>query len=135
MIRVAIAILVALALAPLEAAAATCEGPNPAITAAKVIGVTNAGTENVYRLSGTVTNLGGSRQPTNTLQHVGIYYAGDRLDSRSIPPLLAGQSFTFTYDWQRALDAGPGTTTVEFRMNMRRGENCYPANGTNSVTF
>jgi hypothetical protein len=135
MIRVFIAILISLALAPLGVAAATCAGPNPAITSASVKGVTNAGTANIYHLTGTVTNLGASGQPSNALQHVDIYYAGNRLDSRSIPPLAVGQSFTFGYDWRRALDAGPGTTTIAFRIDMRQGEDCNPANGTKSVTF
>lgn len=46
-----------------------------------------------------------------------------------------GQSYTFGFDWDRSSDAGPGTTTVDFRTRMIQGSNCHPSNGASSVTF
>jgi subtilase family serine protease len=135
MIRILTIGLLALTLAPVNALAATCAGPNPAITSATVKNVTSAGQSNTYHLVGTVTNLGSSAQPKDTLQFVDIYVDEQKRDSRGIPPLAPGQSYTFGYDWARAADAGKGTTTVRFRMDMRQGSDCNPNNGTNSVTF
>ncbi len=58
MIRASIIILFVLALTPLGAPAATCAGPNPAITSVAVKNVTSNASTNEYRLVGTVTNLG-----------------------------------------------------------------------------
>lgn len=135
MIRVLIVSLLALTLAPASAVAATCAGPNPAITAATVKNVTSTGQMSTYHLVGTVTNLGSSAQPKDTLQFVDVFVDEQKKDSRGIPPLAPGQSYTFGFDWPRAADAGKGTTTVHFRMDMRQGSDCNPNNGTNSVTF
>jgi len=135
MIRASILLLFALALTPAAAPAATCAGANPAITSVVVKNVTTSGQLNTYHIVGTVTNLGSQAQPSNTLQFVDIYAETDRHDDRGIPPLAPGQSYTFRYDWQRSSDAGPGSTTVHFRIRMVQGQNCSPANGTNSVTF
>jgi subtilase family serine protease len=135
MIRVLLASLLALSLAPVAAAAATCAGANPAITSAAVKNVTSTGQLDTYHITGTVTNLGGSAQPRNTLQFVDVYVDQQKRDSRGVPPLAPGQSYTFGFDWQRSADAGKGTTTVRFRMDMRQGDDCNPNNGTYSITF
>lgn len=135
MIRALTVILFALAVAPLGAPAATCAGPNPAITSVVVKNVTSSGGLNVYHLVGTVTNLGSQAQASNTLQFVDVYIDRQKHDDRGIPPLAPGQSYTFGFDWQRSTDAGNGTTTVHFRMDMRQGSDCNPANGAYSVTF
>jgi len=135
MVRVAIATSLVLALAPAGASAATCAGPNPAITSVMVKSVTSSGSLDVYHISGTVTNLGSAAQPKNVLQFVDIYADADKHDSRGIPPLAPGQSYTFGYDWQRSADAGKGTTTLQFRMDMSQGDDCNPANGSKSLTF
>lgn len=135
MIRVLTAIVFALALAPAAAPAATCAGANPAITSVVVKNVTSNGRVNTYHIVGTVTNLGSVGQPSNTLQFVDIYVDRMKRDDRGIPPLAPGQSYTFGYDWTRATDAGPGTTTAHFRIRMVQGGDCNPANGANFVTF
>jgi CARDB len=135
MIRALTAVVFTLALAPPAALAATCAGANPAITSVVVKNVTNNGLTNTYHMVGTVSNLGSAGQPSNTLQFVDIYVDRVKHDDRGIPPLAPGQSYTFGYDWVRSVDAGPGTTTVHFRIRMVQGSDCNPANGTNSVTF
>jgi subtilase family serine protease len=116
-------------------AAATCSGADPAITDALVKGMSTSPGLNTYHLSGTVTNLGRSGQPSNTLQFVDIYIDGQKRDSRGIPPLAPGATYTFGYDWQRSSDAGAGSTTARFRIDVRQGSDCNPNNGTYSVTF
>ena len=135
MTRLFLAVAASLALLPASVAAATCNGPNPAITSVAVKNVTANGGVNTYHLVGTVTNLGTQGQPSNTLQFVDIYADTQKHDNRGIPPLAPGQSYTFGYDWQRSSDAGNGTTTVHFRIQMKQGSDCNPANGSYSVTF
>jgi hypothetical protein len=129
------AALAAMACTPVAGQAASCAGPNPAITSVSVKNVTSDGRLDTYHLVGTVTNLGSQAQASNTLQFVDIYAETDKHDNRGVPPLAAGQSYTFGYDWQRSADAGKGTTTVHFRIDLRQGSNCNPGNGTYSVTF
>ncbi|MBV8373881.1 MAG: hypothetical protein JO302_00070 [Candidatus Eremiobacteraeota bacterium] len=135
MTRLWIAALTVLAFAPTAVEAATCAGPNPAITSVVVKNVSSNGGLDTYHLVATLTNLGSQAQASNTLQFVDIYAETDKHDNRGIPPLAPGQSYTFGYDWQRSSDAGKGTTTVHFRVDMRQGSDCNPANGTYSVTF
>lgn len=135
MIRVFTAALFAALLAPLGASAASCAGANPAITSTVMKSVTSAGPLNTYHLVGTVTNLGSSGQSSSTLQFVDIYVDGQKHNERAIPPLAPGQAYNFGFDWSRSSDAGPGTTTVRFRIRMVQGSDCNPANGSNSVTF
>jgi subtilase family serine protease len=135
MIRASLAMLFTIAFAPLGASAATCSGADPAITSAVVKTVTTSGSLNTYHLAGTVINLGSQAQPSNTLQFVDIYIDRQKRDSRGIPPLRPGQSYTFGFDWARATDAGNGTTTVHFVIDMRQGSDCDPGNGKYSVTF
>jgi hypothetical protein len=135
MIRAITATLFAALLCPLGASAASCAGANPAITSVVVKNVSSAGQLNTYHMVGTVTNLGSAGQPSNTLQFVDIYVDGQKHNDRGIPPLAPGQSYTFGFDWSRSSDAGPGSTTVRFRIRMVQGSDCNPANGSNSVTF
>jgi hypothetical protein len=122
-------------MAPATASAPTCAGANPAITSVAVKGVTTMGQLNTYHMVGTVTNLGNEAQPSNTLQFVDIYIDQMKRNDRGIPPLAPGQSYNFGFDWSRSSDAGPGTTTVNFRTRMVQGSDCNPSNGANSVTF
>jgi subtilase family serine protease len=135
-------ILAAVLLGQLAAngAAASCAGADPAIVSAKVQNVTSNGSVNHYTLVGRVTNLGTAKQASNVLQFVDIYQNGTRLEDRGVPPLAPGQSYTFSYDWQRASDAGTGTTTMYFRLRMTSpsppgNQDCNPGNDTKSVTF
>ena len=123
------------AIVPPAAPAATCAGPNPAITSVAVKNVTSNGSVSVYHLVGTVTNLGSQGQPSDTLQFVDVYVDQVKHDDRGVPPLGPGKSYTFGYDWTRSVQAGNGTTTANFRIDVRRGSNCNPSNGTYSLTF
>jgi hypothetical protein len=136
-IRIVSVGLLALAQLPMAAAAGTCAGANPAVTSVVVKSVAQSGKVNQYHLQGTVKNLGSQAQPGNTLQFVDIYdgTSGARVNDRGIPPLAPGQTTTFGYIWNRALDAGRNTTTLVFRIRMVQGANCDPSNGTFKLTF
>jgi|HubBroStandDraft_4_1064222.scaffolds.fasta_scaffold00007_98 hypothetical protein len=118
----------------IAAGAATCAGPNPAITRVAVQSVTS-GPVNQYHLVGTVVNFGSEHQSPNALQFVDIYQYGIKLDAKAIPPLGRLQSATFSYMWPRNPEAAKGTTTLNFRIRMVQGTDCNPANGTYSLTF
>ncbi len=92
-----------LALTPLEAPAATCAGPNPAITSVAVKNVTSNASTNEYHIVGTVTNLGSQAEPSNTLQFVDVYVDRMKRTDRGIPPLRPGQSYQFGYTWTRSV--------------------------------
>ena len=101
----------------LPAAAATCHGSDPQITSVVVKSVEMAGSVNRYHLNGTVVNMGGTGQPSNLLQSVDIFDAEDKLDTKSIPPLKPGETFTFTYVSVRSGQAGKGTTQLGFQLD------------------
>ncbi len=134
MIRTTTLATLALTLASTGYASAFCTGANPAVTAVAVKSVTTAGQENNYHLTATVTNIGSAAQATNTLQFVDIYQYGQKLDAKGIPPLNPGQSYTFSYMWPRASDAGTGTTTLSFRLDERQPSSCTNSSAK-SVTF
>ncbi|MBV9234029.1 MAG: hypothetical protein JO030_08300 [Candidatus Eremiobacteraeota bacterium] len=135
MIRASFVLFALVVLSNGAAPAATCSGPNPAIVSAAVGNVTTSGTLNTYHITGTVTNLGSQGQPSRTLQFVDIYQYGNKLDSKAVPPLAPGQSYHFTYQWQRNVDARHGSTPLEFRIRMVQGSDCNPANGVRRLTF
>ena len=116
MVRVLIAIALVVGQAPIVAAASTCAGPGLAVTSVSVQNVTKTRYLNKYRVVGTVTNVGDATQPSNVLQFVDINQYGDRLDDRGVPPLAPGQSYVVAYVWNRAVDAGNGTTPLTFRL-------------------
>jgi hypothetical protein len=122
------------------AMAASCSGPDPAIVAVGVKGMQSSGGLNRYTLSGKVLNLGSTAQASNTLQFVNIYKGSTKLDSRGVPPLRAGQSYTFHYVSDRSAQAGAQTTTLGFRMDVREPPNagsqsCNASNGVMMVRF
>ena len=82
--------------------AATCGAP--AISNVAVKNVDTVGNLNHYQISGTVVN-NGPAQASNVLQSVDIYQGTQKLDTRSVPPLKSGESYTFTYTADRASDA------------------------------
>jgi hypothetical protein len=96
------------------ASAATCGAP--AISNVVVKNVDTVGNLNHYQIAGTVVN-NGPTQASNVLQSVDIYQGTQKLDTRSIPPLKAGESYSFTYTADRAADAGKGTTTLKFQLD------------------
>lgn len=129
-----------LLLQPAPSFAASCMGADPAIVSVAVKGMQSSGGLNHYTLSGKVANMGSTAQASNTLQFVDIYKGSTKLDSRGIPPLRAGQSYTFDYVTDRSAQAGSQTTTLGFRMDVRQPANagspeCTASNGTTMVRF
>jgi hypothetical protein len=125
----ALILIFVLALIPVAAPAQRCLGGNPAITHAEVQSTHNMGKMIQYHLVITVRNLGTANQPSSTLQFVDIYDGAQRVDSKSIPPLTTMATFHATYNWNRASDAGAGSTMFVFKIRMVNGTNCNPSNG------
>jgi hypothetical protein len=132
MLRTILATLLLLAPAAV-ASAATCPGTDPQITSVAVVTSVRSGALVHYHLSGKVVNLGAASQASNVLQSVDIFDADDKLDTKSIPPLAAGQSFTFTYVFTRSGDAGAGTTTLGFQLDPISG--CSTGSDRFPLTF
>jgi hypothetical protein len=95
---------------------------------------TSDGSLNHYQIDGVVTNTGAD-QPSNTLQAVDIYKGTVKVDSKSVPPLKAGQSFTFAYLADRSSDAGLGTTHLSFALDAKNGSLCDATAAPALVTF
>ena len=138
MIRTIIAATAALMLGtvPTVATAAGCSGAHPVISTVVVSSVDAAGKMNNYHMTGTVTNAGSSSQGSSVLQSVDIVMGTEKLDTKSIAPLAAGQSATFTYTMVRAADAGKGTTTLKFSLDPSPGSDpCGGASDTFALSF
>src|SRR5713101_6412491 len=101
-------VLAALALVALaqSSAFAACAGADPAIVSASAKSMTSDGQVNRYAVNIRVTNVGRRNQPSNLLQSVEIWQNDVKLDMKGLPPLRAGQSYSFTYVYQRSADAG-----------------------------
>jgi len=131
MIRTTVLAVFVAAQLPGVAAAASC---GPTVTAVTVHSVTPTRYLNYYRVVATVTNRGDQAQAANVLQFVDINQYGDRLDDRGIPPLAPGQSYTVSYTWRRAVDAGKLTTPLDLRIRpVVPSSDCVGA--ASSITF
>lgn len=141
MLRTMTLALLAFALTGQAALAATaCAGADPSITSVVVKSVSSTGGTSSYQLSGTVVNNGSQGQASNVLQFVDISQTGARLDAKTIPPLKAGESYTFSYVAQRSADAGKGTTKLDFQLDMHQpaspgAENCSASDDAFTLTF
>jgi hypothetical protein len=132
MLRVTIFALLVSSLSP-AVAAASCAGADPAVLGATSTLASSSAGANHYRLSITVRNVGNRKQASNVLQFVDIYEHKVKLDAKGVPPLRVGQTYVITYDYMRATDAGDGTATFRFQLNMRQpagisSQNCSAAN-------
>jgi hypothetical protein len=138
MIRTAALMLFAIAQLPMAAVAATCDGANLTVTHVIVASVTRTRYLKLYHVTATVTNVGNAAQPANMLQFTDVKQYGDRLDDRGIPPLGPNQSYTVSYTWRRAVDAGNWTTPLDFQIRpvapMAGAEACVPG-ALSSITF
>jgi hypothetical protein len=132
MVRAIVATMLLL-LPAVAAPAATCRGSDPQITTVVVKSVESAGSVDRYHLSGTIVNMGASAQASNLLQSVDIFDADDKLDTKSIPPLKPGESFTFSYVSTRSSQAGKGTTQLGFQLDPISP--CSVGNDRYSLTF
>ncbi len=125
---------------PAAGAAVPCAGADPAIVSARVQGTNSDGRVNRYSLAIRVANLGRLKQPSNVLQSVEIYQNDIKLDTKGLPPLRPGQAYSFTYVFQRSVDAGEGTSTLALKLVMRRPtppgkQDCNAANDSYTITF
>jgi hypothetical protein len=139
MFRIIIAALAFLA-ATAPALASRCAGVDLAVGSVAAKSVSTSGNLNRYDITGTVTNVGSSSQGANALQSVDIYDGNQKLDSKSIPPLKVGQSFMFSYVSMRSSDAGKGTTSLRFQLNIRQpstadAQTCNMSNDSFTLTF
>jgi hypothetical protein len=134
MIRAITLIVTAAVAFPAAASAATCPGPDPAITSVKIKSVASSNALNHYTMVGTVTNVGGRKQASNVIQTIAIFDGAAQVDAKGIPPLGVGQSHSFTYVWPRATDAGNGTTIFNFRLKTPDVD-CGVINDTYRLTF
>ena len=120
-------------------ALAACHGVDLGITSVKVANVVSNGSLNHYTLVGTVTNGGDEKQPSNALQFVDIFTNGQRVNDRGIPPLAPGQSYTFSYVWQRSADSGNNSTLMRFSLRFappsQGNTDCNPTNDTTTIRF
>lgn len=135
-------VLATLALVALAqtAAPAACTGADPAIVSASAKSMTSDGQVNRYAVNVRVQNLGRRNQPSNLLQSVEIWQNDIKLDRKGLPPLKAGQSYSFTYIYQRSTDAGTGTSELTLRLKVSKPSpagnmDCNPNNDSTTVTF
>lgn len=134
MIR-AITLIVAAAVAfPTAAPAATCPGPDPAITSVSVKNVATSNALNHYTIVGTVTNVGAQGQAHNVIQTIEIFDGAQQVNAKGIPPLPVGHGVQFTYVWSRSADAGNGTTVFNFKLKTPDVD-CGVANDSYRLTF
>ncbi len=105
-----------LALAPVAAASATCNGPHLAVSSVSLKSVGHTQYLHLYHVAATVTNVGNQMQAGDALTFLDVAQYGTRLDDRGIPPLEGGQSYTVTYTWPRSADAGRGTSPLDFNL-------------------
>jgi hypothetical protein len=66
-----------------------------------------------YAIKVTVVNHGAA-QRANILQSVVMVQDGNPTDRKGIPPLKAGESYSYREPFTRAVDAGDGTTELRF---------------------
>ncbi|MHB8147113.1 MAG: hypothetical protein ACYDGM_07650 [Vulcanimicrobiaceae bacterium] len=140
MFRITMAALLLAAQTAVASASAACPGPDPAIASVAVTSVTREGSLNRYQLAGKVVNVGGTAQAANVLQFVDIYQNGVKINERGIPPLKPGQSYTFHYASERSDQAGKGTTTLWFKLDVPQtspavSQNCNPNNDRFKLRF
>ena len=140
MFRIAIIALLAVMQTSIAQAQTSCNGADPVVNSAVVSGVTPNGQLNVYNIRVTVTNAGSAAQAKDVLQFVDVYMVSQKLDAKGIPPLGPGQSYTFDYPYQRSQQAGNGTTTLRFALDMHNeapggDQDCNTDNDRTTVTF
>ena len=104
------ATLVASALPP-------CSGAAPAITSAALKSAATDGALKHYVVAITVMNQGNARQPGNLLQSVDVFQDGVKVGKIGLQPLKPSQTQTVTYGFDRALDAGDGTTHLKLMLD------------------
>jgi hypothetical protein len=118
--------------------ASSCKGADPAIVSAKVVSSMPRGDMNEIHVAVTVVNNGSMRQASNVLQSVNVYQNATKVGQKGVPPLKPGQAYTFPYVFDRAVDAGTGTTHLRFALTLTQpspagSEDCGRDNDTYSI--
>jgi hypothetical protein len=112
---------------------------NPSIIATNVQSVANNGQLNHYTIAIEVQNVGDLEQPGNLLQSIDVFKDGQRIDRIGLQPLHPGQMQTVTFGFDRASDAGDGTTRLTFAidLNGQSGDNvdCHAGTETAKIRF
>jgi hypothetical protein len=96
--------------------ASACPGPSASIANVTTAKSTDANGLDRYTLTIAVKNVGSQAQRSNTLQSVDIFLDHAKNGQKGVPPLRPGQSYSFTYDVQRAEGAREGSTAVDLRL-------------------
>jgi hypothetical protein len=112
---------------PSGQAASACHGPIASIANVTTSQSTNADGLDRYTLTVAVKNVGSQGQKSNTLQSVDIFLDRAKNGEKGVPPLRAGQTYSFTYDVQRAEGARRGSTAVDLRLTPSTARNCSVA--------
>ena len=111
---------------------------NPSILSAGVQSVTTDGALKHYAIAITIQNRGNLRQPSNLLQSVIVLQDGQKVNQIGLQPLRPKQSQKVTYSFDRAAEAGAGTTDLTFTLdfNGRSGNNidCHAGNDTFAIS-
>ncbi len=136
----AILLLPTLLLAQASGAPA-CSGADPAITKAvsRLVSTDSSGT-NHYQLTVTVVNFGASGEPSNALISVDVWQDENKVDEKGLPPLRAGQAYSFNESYVRASDAAMGSTTFRFALDFHQpaispASDCDTSNDTYKLKF
>lgn len=119
-------------------AASACSGPDPSLSVVKVASVSADGSGlNHYTIKVVVTNVGSAGQAGNVLQSVNVSHFDNKVDTKGIPPLKAGASYVWMYNFKRNADAGKGTTTLHFALDMhgKTSADCNSGNDSYNLTF
>jgi hypothetical protein len=120
--------------------ASPCNGVDLAVGSVSVKHVSTSASLNRYQITGTVTNIGSLSQGMDAMQSIDIYQQNQKLDSKSIPPLKAGESYVFSYVSMRSTDAGTGTSHLRFQLNVKHpspadSQICNMVNDSFTLTF
>ena len=111
---------------------------NPSILSAGVQSVTSEGALQHYTIDITVQNKGDLRQPSNLLQSVVVLQDGQKVNQIGLQPLRPKQLQKVTYKFDRAAEAGAGTTDLTFTLdfNGRSGNNvsCHAGSETFAIS-
>jgi hypothetical protein len=111
---------------------------DPSILSAGIQSVTTNGGLNHYTIAITIQNQGDAQQPNNLLQSVDVFQDDQKVDQIGLSPLASKQSQKVTYGFDRAADAGVGTTNLTFTLdfNGRSGNNldCPAGNESLAIT-
>src|SRR5579864_939742 len=102
----------------LAAVLGTTPCANPTIVSAVAQPVTANGNLNHYTIAITVRNIGNVRQPGNLLQSIDVLQDDQPVDRIGLQPLRPNQSQKVTYGFDRAADAGDGTTNLVFTIDL-----------------